>query len=85
MGILSRGSVLSRRPSPARTAPIRLSPSRSGPTDSGFGPLPSNWVYTGPTGGIGRREKERERERERVVGTQFSNLYTAVDTPAEAA
>ena len=27
----------------------------------------------------------RERERELCVGTRFSNLYTAVDTPAESA
>ena len=29
-----------------------------------------------------RHERERERERELFSGTQFSNLYTEVDTPA---
>jgi len=31
------------------------------------------------------RERERERERELFIGTRFINLYTAGDTPVEAA
>ena len=29
--------------------------------------------------------EQKDEERELFIGTRFSNLYTAVDTPAEAA